>query len=145
VYRRGGLGEVPNVEVLGITVETADLPDFDLEIWGRPHPDHVDMAPLGEPRPRGPRRWSIAMAHGHWFDGEHDAHRSWLIRQEELHRLDCDYVALGHWERAAAIGDGNVPAYYSGSPNTAQSINLVRFGETVQVERRPLAPRTPAG
>src|SRR5581483_2959789 len=48
VYRRGGLADPPNVHVLGITHdETVPVPALDLEIWGRPHMDHVDMSPLG--------------------------------------------------------------------------------------------------
>lgn len=139
VYRRGGLGEVPNVEVLGITVnETAELPDLDLEVWGRPHLDHVDMSPLADPRPRGPARWSIAMAHGHFVRGSQDLHRSWLIHEEDLEQLQTDYLALGHWDLATQIGNGTLPAYYSGSPDLAKTINLVRLGEMVEVRRIPL-------
>jgi DNA repair exonuclease SbcCD nuclease subunit len=139
VYRRGGLGEVPNVEVLGITVhETLALPALDLQIWGRAHPDHVNMAPLRDPPPRGPQRWSIAVAHGHWVAGPQDHHRSWLIHQEEIDRLQADYLALGHWDLATPVGDGRLPAYYSGSPDLSKTINLVRLSDTVEVRRRPL-------
>ncbi len=130
---------MPNVEVLGITVdESLTISDLDLEVCGRPHLDHLDMSPLADPRPKGAVRWQIAMAHGHWVSGPHDLHRSWLIHQEELSRLQSDYLALGHWDVATPIGDGSVPAYYSGSPDLARSINLVRLGDTVTVERRPL-------
>ena len=140
VYRRGGLGEEPNVEVLGITVtETVELPGLDLEVWGRPHLDHVDMSPLADPRPRGAARWSIAMAHGHWVSGPQDLHRSWLIHQEQLDQLQTDYLALGHWDLATPIGNGTVPAYYSGSPDLAKSINLIRLSDGVEVVRRPLS------
>lgn len=142
VYRRGGLGEVPNVEVLGITVEEAVLlPELDLQIWGRPHLDHVDMSPLADPRARNGTRWSVAMAHGHWVSGPQDHHRSWLIRQQELEALGDDYLALGHWDLATRVGlDGVLPAYYSGSPDLAKTINLVRLGESVDVSRTPLIP-----
>lgn len=137
VYRRGGLAAVPNVEVLGVTAATSvSLPSLNLEVWGRAHPDHIDMAPLGEPHPRGAARWSVAMAHGHWVSGPHDHHRSWLIRQEDLHQLQVDYLALGHWDVARAIGDGSVPAYYSGSPDLAKTINLVRLGDDGAVVSR---------
>jgi DNA repair exonuclease SbcCD nuclease subunit len=139
VYRRGGLGEVPNVEVLGITVDEAvRLPELDLEVWGRPHLDHVDMSPLADPRPRSGTRWSVAMAHGHWVSGPQDHHRSWLIHQEELHALQADYLALGHWDLATPVGDGTLPAYYSGSPDLAKTVNLIRLGDTIEVVRRPL-------
>jgi DNA repair exonuclease SbcCD nuclease subunit len=40
----------------------------------------------------------------------------------------ADYVALGHWDRPAQVGSGTVPAYYSGSPEWAKTVNLIRFG-----------------
>jgi len=43
-------------------------------------------------------------------------------------------VALGHWNRAAKVGNGATAAYYSGSPEYAGTINLVRLtrqGEVV--------------
>lgn len=141
VYRRGGLADPANVHVLGVTADEAvALPALDLEVWGRPHLDHVDMSPLRDPRPRGAARWTVATAHGHWVSGPHDHHRSWLIHQEELDALDADYVALGHWDRAVRVGEGDLPVYYSGSPDLARSVNVVRFtgaGEVV-VERMPL-------
>ena len=139
VYRRGGLADPANVDVLGITVdETVRFPALDLEIWGRPHMDHADYSPLREPRSRGAGR-SVATAHGHWVTGPHDHHRAWLIHDEELAATGADYVALGHWDRWTPAGDGIVPAYYSGSPDLAKSVNLVRFtAEGVIVERRPL-------
>jgi DNA repair exonuclease SbcCD nuclease subunit len=141
VYRRGGLGEVPNVHVLGVTVgETATVVDLDLEVWGRPHLDHVDMSPLADPRPRGAARWTVTMAHGHWVSGPQDHHRSWLIHQEELDQLQTDYLALGHWDLATRVGHGELPAYYSGSPDLAKTINLIRLGNEVTVERRSLSP-----
>lgn len=147
VYRRGGLADPANVHVLGITHdEVVHLPDLDLDVWGRPHMDHIDMSPLRDPRPRGGARWTVATAHGHWVSGPHDHHRSWLIHQEELDVLDVDYVALGHWDRALKVGEGELPVYYSGSPDLARSINIVRFGaEGVAVERLPLTDAHGAG
>ena len=43
VYRRGGLADPANVQVLGITVDEAvEFAELELEIWGRPHLDHAD-------------------------------------------------------------------------------------------------------
>ncbi len=141
VYRRGGLADPANVHVIGITHdEVVELPDLDLEIWGRPHLDHVDMSPLADARPRGRLRWNVTTAHGHWVSGPQDHHRSWRIHQEELDALDTDYIALGHWDRAVRVGTESVHAYYSGSPDLAKSVNVVRFtlAGNVLVERRPL-------
>jgi DNA repair exonuclease SbcCD nuclease subunit len=141
VYRRGGLADPANVHVLGITADNAvTLPGLDLEIWGRPHLDHVDMSPFADPRPRGAARWNVATGHGHWVTGPHDHHRSWKIHEEELAALDTDYVALGHWDRAVRVGDGDTPVYYSGSPDLARTVNVVRFAPSglVDVNRHPL-------
>ena len=139
VYRRGGLADVPKVHVLGVSSEEVFLlPDRDLEIWGRPHPDYLDYSPLAAPRPRT-TRWQIAVAHGHWVQDHRDRHRSWLIHNDEIAETGADYVALGHWPSAMAAGDGRVPAYYSGSPDLAQTVNVVRLTERgVEVTRAPL-------
>jgi DNA repair exonuclease SbcCD nuclease subunit len=140
VYRRGGLSEVPSVHVLGVSSEESWLlPDADLEIWGRPHLDYSDYSPLADPRPRT-TRWQIATAHGHWLRNEGDAHRSWLIHSEQIAATRADYVALGHWPAPGPAGDGAVPAYYSGSPDLALTVNVVRLrqGGAVEVTRAPL-------
>jgi hypothetical protein len=64
---------------------------------------------------------------------------SWLIGDDELVATGADYVALGHWNRAAKVG--TVAAYYSGSPEYAGTVNVVRLGADgkVAVTRAPLA------
>jgi DNA repair exonuclease SbcCD nuclease subunit len=81
------------------------------------------------------------MAHGHWVRADADLHRSWLIHSEEIAATHADYVALGHWPAARAAGDGRVPAYYSGSPDLAQTVNVVRLRERggVSVSRAQLS------
>jgi DNA repair exonuclease SbcCD nuclease subunit len=137
VYRRGGLAETQNVRILGLNVEQAvTFSEFELEIWGRAHLDYADMSPLAEPRPRS-TRWQLAAAHGHYVDDARDPNRligSWLIHREELIATGSDYVALGHWNQATAVGNGEVPAYYSGSPEYAGTVNVVRLRGNGQVE-----------
>jgi DNA repair exonuclease SbcCD nuclease subunit len=144
VYRRGHLANTPNVHVFGVTVdERLDLPDLDLEIAGKPHTGYDDMPPVHIPGERRRRR-HIVMAHGHWVTGPHDAHRSWLMHDDDLAATGADYVALGHWDLAQRAGDGRVPAYYSGSPKYSGSVNLVRFNNgTVHVGRLPLRHGVP--
>lgn len=140
VYRRGGFADVPNVHVLGVNSEEEWVsPDNSLEVWGRPHLDYHDYSPLAIPRPRT-THWQIAMAHGHWVRDERDQHRSWLITSQEITDTAADYVALGHWPSPGPAGDGSVPAHYSGSPDLAQTVNVVRLAEdgSVTVERAPL-------
>lgn len=144
IFHRAGLLDIPDVHVLGLShPETIVFERHALEITGRPHRSWADMTPLPEPSPRTARR-RIVMAHGHYVspqDWAHESHRSWLISDARLAATDADYIALGHWERAAAVGDGSVRAHYSGSPDTARSVNLVRFGagNDVEIERVSLA------
>ncbi len=99
----------------------------DLEIWGRPHRDYGDMIPFERLRPRS-TRWQIAVAHGHYVpvpDRTIRLRPSWLIGDDELKATGADYIALGHWNRAAKVGA--VAAYYSGSPEYAGTVNVVRL------------------
>jgi DNA repair exonuclease SbcCD nuclease subunit len=130
VFSRGGFATIPNVAILGVTHDEAvRFGTFDLEICGRPHRDYQDMPPLRGPRPRS-ARWQVAVGHGHY---EPPATRatplrpSWVFGDEEIAATGADYLALGHWDRPAQVGNGSVPAYYSGSPDLAGTVNLVRL------------------
>ena len=147
VFVRGGFGALPNVSILGVTHDHAvPFPAFDLEIWGHAHRDYFNMAPLRGPRPRS-TRWQVAMAHGHYEPPETRANPlrpSWVFSDEEIAETGADYLALGHWDRPTRVGNGVVPAYYSGSPELAGTVNLVRLtaaGEVV-VTREPLSWRS---
>jgi DNA repair exonuclease SbcCD nuclease subunit len=140
VFRRDVFARLPNLHVLGVTAETVMLPGCDLEIWGRAHDDYADMEPFETVRARS-TRWQIAMGHGHYEPAPDFATRprpGWLFGDRELAALQADYVALGHWNRAAQVGRG---AFYSGSPDYAGTANVVRFRAdgTVSVSREPLA------
>ncbi len=139
VYRRGGIASIPNVHVIGVDSEAFVLPEFGLEVWGRAHYDYKNHSPLAVGRPRTTER-QIAVAHGHGMREERGRHRGWLITSEEIAATQADYVALGHWPQATAAGDGIVPAFYSGSPDLAGTVNLVRFldGGAPAVQRVPL-------
>jgi DNA repair exonuclease SbcCD nuclease subunit len=142
IYRRGLLAAVSNLHVLGITHEEAvDFPDLGLEVWGRAHRDYGDMVPLATIRPRR-TRWQIALAHGHYdpaADRSVFPRASWLINDEEIAATGADYVALGHWNRAVKVGNGGVAAYYSGSPEYAGTINVVRLASAGEVVVTQLA------
>jgi DNA repair exonuclease SbcCD nuclease subunit len=137
VYRRAGLGLIPNVSILGLNVDKAVIFDeLELEVWGHAHFDYTDMSPLANPRTRT-TRWQIAAAHGHYVDEARDPNRligSWLIHREELNATGADYVALGHWNQTTRVGDGEVTAYYSGSPEYAGTVNVIRLRENGVVE-----------
>jgi len=143
IWMRGRFDEIGNVAILGITNERSiAFLNLDLEIWGNAHRDYHDMPPLRDP-PRRAARWHIAMGHGHYEPPEtwHNPLRpSWLISDAMIDATGADYVALGHWDRAAQVGSGAVPAYYSGSPDYVHTVNLVRLtaeGEVI-VTRAPV-------
>jgi DNA repair exonuclease SbcCD nuclease subunit len=141
VYRRSGIADLPHVRVLGLThQEAVHFHEHDLEIWGHAHRSYDNMVPLRAPRPRS-TRWQIALAHGHYEpDGAVPLRPSWLISDGEIDATGADYLALGHWNRPVQVGTGNVPAYYSGSPDLALTVNLIRLtgNGTVTVTREPL-------
>jgi DNA repair exonuclease SbcCD nuclease subunit len=130
VFVRHGLARTPNVSILGVTHDEAvSFPAYDLEIWGHAHRDYFDMAPLRGPRQRS-TRWQVAMAHGHYEPPETRANPlrpSWIFSDEEIAATGADYLALGHWDRPMRVGNGAVPAFYSGSPELARTVNLVRL------------------
>src|SRR6185437_6382212 len=129
VWRQGGLDRLDHVAILGLTHDQAiHFPDHDLEMWGHAHVDYSNMVPLREPRLRS-ARWHITLAHGHYEDdGAEPLRPSWLISNAEIEATCADYLALGHWNRAAAVGTGTtVPAYYSGSPDLAKTVIVVRL------------------
>jgi DNA repair exonuclease SbcCD nuclease subunit len=143
VYHRPSLAAATNLFVIGMGHERGVLfPELDLEIWGRPHLDYSDMIPFETVNPRR-TRWQIATAHGHYVptpDRATQPRPSWLIGDEDIAATGADYVALGHWNTAAKVGNSAVAAYYSGSPEFAGTVNVVRFGDTgaVSVTRRPI-------
>ncbi len=142
-HHRAQLAAIDNVAVLGISHRRAvAFPDLELEIWGRAHQDYDDMAPLAAVRPRR-TRWQIAVAHGHYEprpDLATPFRPSWLISAAEIAATGADYVALGHWNRAARVGNGTVKACYSGSPEFARTVNLIRLNDDdgASVGRKPI-------
>ena len=145
VYARGGYAAIPGLRILGLTDDgTVRFAEHQLEIWGNAHRDYKDMAPLKDPRPRT-TRWQVCLGHGHYEPPEtwHDPLRpSWLISDQMIRDTGADYLALGHWDRPAQVGSGAIPAYYSGSPDWAKTVNLVRLTEAgeVIVTREALSP-----
>jgi len=127
------------MHILGVTHEQAvSFPAHDLEVWGHAHRDYFDMPPLRGPRLRS-TRWLVAMAHGHYEPPETRANPlrpSWIFGDEEIAATGADYLALGHWDRPMRVGNGAVPAYYSGSPDLAGTINLVRLTADGVIVRR---------
>jgi DNA repair exonuclease SbcCD nuclease subunit len=145
IYHGAAFRALKNLHIIGVTQEEAVVfQDLSLEIWGRAHRDYADMVALpARPLARRSTRWQIAIAHGHYEpapDRSVGPRPSWLIGDADIAATGADYVALGHWNRAARVGNGTVPAYYSGSPEYAGTVNVVRLseGSGVTVTRAPL-------
>jgi DNA repair exonuclease SbcCD nuclease subunit len=136
IWLRGRFDEIGNVAIIGITNQRrVAFPALDLEIWGNAHRDYHDMVPLRDPPPRI-AKWHIAVGHGHYEPPETWANPlrpSWLISDAMIRQTQADYVALGHWDRAAQVGCGAVPAYYSGAPHHAETVNVIRLAPDGEV------------
>ena len=130
VYHRMLSNAADNLHIIGMTHhEAVKFAEFDLEVWGRAHRSYDDMDPFKRIRARR-TRWQIAMAHGHYEPEPDRSTRlrpAWLIGDAELAATRSDYVALGHWNRAVDVGNAGVPAHYSGSPDYAGTVNVVRL------------------
>ena len=121
VYRRGPFHKLPqNLHIItGLEGESFSFPDMGLTVWGRAMEVHSpSFRPLEgiPPRPNGD--WYVALAHGHFhYDYDKDS-RSSPIHPEEIAAAQCDYIALGHWERYVDVSQGCVRACYSGAPRS---------------------------
>ena len=119
LYRRRPFANGPdNLHIIsGARGETVALPDLTLDVWGRAMDSHTPaFRPLaGMPANRN-GRWLVAMAHGHFHYPDDTEERSSPIRPHEIAAAQCDYIALGHWERFEDVSQNGVTAYYSGSP-----------------------------
>jgi DNA repair exonuclease SbcCD nuclease subunit len=105
--------------------EWLDLLDGRLSLWGRPIVVHEPAyrpfgIPVVRPYPAG-EAWHVAVAHGHFVDGSvsESTPRSSPISSADLASVDADYVALGHWDIPAQVGDHRLPRWYSGAPMMA--------------------------
>ncbi|MGB0632032.1 MAG: metallophosphoesterase family protein [Alphaproteobacteria bacterium] len=147
VWYRGGLNRIDRVHVLGTSRDTVSFAEYDLDIWGQAHSDYGDMPPLEGAPDRVAKRHIVA-AHGHYVaERPHGTapRASWLMTPDDIDATEADYVALGHWNVPTDVGTGEVPAHYSGSPDYAETINLVRFRDdnAVSVESAPVKTPSP--
>ena len=117
-HRHPFAGATDNLHIItGNRGQSIAFPDLSLEIWGRAMDSHTPaFRPLaGLPTQRN-GYWRIAMAHGHFHFPDDTEERSSPIRPYEIANAECDYIALGHWERYEEISQNGVTAFYSGSP-----------------------------
>jgi hypothetical protein len=143
IFHRSGILGLEQAMVIGHThPESILFEQLDLEILGRPHRSYGDMPPLPAVPPRR-SRWQVVIAHGHYVpadDWAEQSHRSWRISDADLSATPVDYIALGHWDRPTAVGTGSMQAHYSGAPDLAQTVNVVRLcpRQGISIARQPL-------
>jgi exonuclease SbcD len=119
--------------------------DLSLIVWARGIESHdPGNRPLAGYAPADPRYWRVVLTHGHFVPNGDQSGRSSPINQEEIGQLECDYLALGHWHQFADVSQGDVKAFYSGSPCdfglTGTTVNLVTLSDEggVSVERQTI-------
>lgn len=130
LFARAGLLDLPNVHVLGVTCHAFADQRLGLEVRGLAHRYFEDFPPIPPPPCRRALRWHVLMAHGHYVPPDETAlhaHRAWRFDDAALAASGADYIALGHWDRPIRVGTDAVHAYYSGSPDLARTVNLVRL------------------
>lgn len=117
--------------------ECIEFPELDAVVWGRAMEEHE---PAFQPLARIPRRdgrWSLAMAHGFFYEDRQRPERSSPIFAEEIRDTGWDYVALGHQHVQTNVTQGPVAAWYAGAPGTVLRVEL-STDNGVRVEPRPL-------
>jgi DNA repair exonuclease SbcCD nuclease subunit len=141
VWRLPAFAACGNVHVLGPgRRRSVRIERLALQVWGNAHVDYDDMAPLRAPV-RRTLPFQVALAHGHYEPAPNRRkvpRPAWLIGEAEIRATDADYVALGHWNRATAVGDGVVAAHYSGAPELMRQVNLVTLRKGRVPDIRPL-------
>tara|TARA_Y100001970_G_scaffold140787_1_gene173422 strand:- start:17985 stop:18815 length:831 start_codon:yes stop_codon:yes gene_type:complete len=94
--------------------------ELGLKIWGKAHTEQVpDFRPFSNPPKRDYDGWYVCMGHGHYIHPNAVQRHSFHISEQELIDLNCDYVALGHWEQYTIVESGtDTLAAYSGAPES---------------------------
>ena len=88
-----------------------------IDFWGKAMKEHSpSFRPVEGMPDSSPEKWLVSMAHGHFEEKNTGSGRSSLIFSEDISSLNCDYLALGHWDVHTDISQGGVTAVYSGCP-----------------------------
>lgn len=123
--------------IRGLDGEVVEFPELDAIVWGRGMREHApSFQPLAHIPRRDSARWSLAMAHGFFYEEGQRPERSSPILAEEIRDTGWDYLALGHHHLQADVTQRGVPAWYAGAPGTVLRVDLSLDG--VSVEPRAL-------
>ena len=97
--------------------EIIHLKNLHLSFWGKPTIHHSpQFLPLGNAPKRNQEKWFLGVAHGLITEESNNEQRSSPIFRSHIAQSDFDYIALGHIDVFRDVSEGNVPAFYSGSP-----------------------------
>lgn len=127
------------------TGEIIHLKNLQLSFWGKPTIRHSpQFLPLGNAPSRNQEKWFVGVAHGLVTEESNIDQRSSPIFPSQIAQSDFDYIALGHIDVFRNVSTGNVPAYYSGSPegtNTEHSgsVTLIELDNDKGVTVKPIA------
>ena len=128
-----------NVQVINDTSgQSIAFPHLDLRIWGRGMEIHepgfhpLARLPL---RTAEPAHWHVAMAHGYFYEDFETPERSSPILASEIREAGWDYIALGHKHALADHSQGDVTAWYPGTP--LPDWDLAPPGHVLVVEFHP--------
>ena len=119
VYRRHDFSAAcGNVRVITeLDGQAIAFPELDLLVWGRGMEAHEpDFHPLAHIPARHDGRWHVAMAHGFFYEDFETPERSSPILAAEICQTGWDYVAMGHKHVTADHSQGDVAAWYPGTP-----------------------------
>ncbi len=124
------------------------FPELGLSLWGRAVHEHSpDHRPLQAVPGRPEGDWFVVVAHGHYLEARELApgwpRRSSPILPGDLHAINADYVALGHWDVCTRVGDNGLESWYSGAPvlgGKAATVLCASLspGSQTRVERVPM-------
>ena len=122
IYRRHDFSAAcDNVRVITeLDGQTIAFPELDLAVWGRGMEAHEPgFHPLANipTRHAEPARWHVAMAHGFFYEDFEIPERSSPILAAEIRQTGWDYVAMGHKHVMADHSQGDVVAWYPGTPS----------------------------
>ncbi|MBI2857730.1 MAG: metallophosphoesterase [Chloroflexi bacterium] len=114
--------------------ETVSFPALDMAVWGKPVDSYSgDQCPMAGIPPRGPERWQVAVAHGHYVGNSDGEINALQISEKEIAWSGRDYVALGHWGSFQCVSNRPVKACYSGSASHTGTAVLVDFLDAGEV------------
>ena len=124
--------------------EIIHLKNLQLSFWGKPTIHHSPLfLPLGNAPSRNQEKWFVGVAHGLITEESNTEQRSSPIFPSHIAESDFDYIALGHIDVFRDVSTGNVPAFYSGSPEGTSaeqsgSVTLIELDDHKGVTVKPI-------